>query len=51
MLVIIVIAAVVVAVFGKTLFKVALAALLIGFVFLTVTGLLDILHGLHRLIP
>jgi hypothetical protein len=51
MLVLIVIAAVIVAVFWKTLFKVAIAALIIGFVFLTVSGLLDILHGLHALIP
>jgi hypothetical protein len=51
MLVLIVIAVVVAAVFWKTLFKFAIAALIIGFVFVTATGLLDILHGLHALIP
>jgi hypothetical protein len=48
MLVLFVIAAVIVAVFWKTLFKVIIAALIVGFVFLCVTGLLDILHGLPR---
>jgi hypothetical protein len=51
MLVIIVIATVIVAVFWRALFKVAIAALIIGFVFLTVTGLLDILQGLHARVP
>jgi hypothetical protein len=51
MLILIVIAAVIVALFWKTLFKIAIAALVIGFVFLLITGLLDTLHGLHALIP
>lgn len=48
---ILIIAAVIVAVFWKTLFKVAIAALIIGFAFLLVTGLLEVVHGLHALIP
>jgi hypothetical protein len=51
MLVLILIAAVVVAIFWKTLFKIAIAALVIGFVFLYVTGLLEIVHAVHTLIP
>jgi hypothetical protein len=51
MLVLIVIAAVIVAVFWKTLLKVLIAAIVIGFVFLCVTSVLDIVHGLHALIP
>jgi hypothetical protein len=47
----IIIAAVVVAVFWRTILKIAIAAVIIGFVFLLVTGLLDIVHGLHTLIP
>lgn len=50
MLVLIVIAAVVVAAFWKTLFKVAIAALVIGFAFLCVTSVLEIMHGLYALI-
>ena len=41
----------VVAAFWRTLLKIGIAAVIIGFVFLLVTGLLDILHGLHALIP
>ena len=51
MLVLIVIAAVIVAAFWKTLFKVFIGALIIGFVFLCVTSVLDIVHDLHALIP
>jgi hypothetical protein len=51
MLVLIVIAAVVLAVFWKTLLKILIAALVIGFVFLCVTGVLELVHGLHVLIP
>jgi hypothetical protein len=51
MLVILIIAAVILAVFWKTLLKVAIAALVIGSVFLCVTSVLDIVHGLHALIP
>jgi hypothetical protein len=50
-LVLIVIAAVVVAAFWQTILKIGIAAVIIGLVFLWVTGLLDILHGLHALIP
>lgn len=51
MLILIIIGAVIVAAFWKTLFKVVLAALVIGFVVLCVTGVLDIVHALHALIP
>lgn len=51
MLVLIIIAAVITAVFWKTLLKVIIAALIIGFVFLCVTSVLDIVHVLHALIP
>jgi hypothetical protein len=51
MLVLIVIAAVIVAVFWKTVFKIIIAALIIGFVFLCITSVLDVVHGLHTLIP
>ena len=51
MLVLIIVAAVILAVFWKTILKVIIAALVIGFVFLCVTGALDIVHGLHALIP
>jgi hypothetical protein len=50
-LILIVIAAVVVAAFWQTILKVAIAALIIGFVFLLATGLLNIVHALHALIP
>lgn len=50
-LILIIIAAVVVAAFWRTLLKIGIAAVIIGFVFLLVTGLLDIAHGLHALIP
>ena len=51
MLVLIIIAVVIVAAFWKTLFKVLIAALVIGFVFLCATGVLDIMHAVHTLIP
>jgi hypothetical protein len=47
----IIIAAVAVAVFWRTLLKIAIAALVIGFAFLLVSGLLDTMHGLHALSP
>ena len=50
-LVLIIIAAVVVAAFWRAIVKIGIAALIIGFVFLLVTGMLDILHALHALIP
>jgi hypothetical protein len=51
MLILIVIAAVIVAVFWKPLLRVFIAAVIIGFVFLCVTSVLDIVHGLRALIP
>ena len=51
MLVLFIIAAVILAVFWKTLLKVIIAALVIGFVFLCVASVLDIAHVLHALIP
>jgi hypothetical protein len=50
-IIVIVIAAVVVAVFWKTIVKIGIAALIIGFVFLFATGLLEVVHGLRSLIP
>lgn len=50
-LILIIVAAVLVALFWRPIFKIGIAALLIGYAFLLVTGLLDILHGLHALIP
>jgi hypothetical protein len=50
-LVVIVIAAVVVAAFWRMILKVGLAALVIGFMFLLVSGVLDVLHVLRALIP
>lgn len=49
--VLIIIGAVVVAVFWRMVLKIGIAALIIGFVFLLVSGLLDILQGLRGLIP
>ena len=51
MLVLFIIAAVIMAVFWKTLLKVIIAGVIIGFVFLCVTSVLDIAHVLHALIP
>lgn len=50
-LILIIIAAVVVATFWQTILKIGIAVLIIGFVFLLVTGLLDTLHSLGALIP
>lgn len=50
-LIVIVIAAVVVAVFWRAILKVGLAALVIGFMFLFVNGLLDVVRALHALFP
>ena len=50
-LILILIAAVVVAFCWRGLFKIGLAAVVIGLAFLMVSGLLDFLHGLHSLIP
>jgi hypothetical protein len=50
-LIFILIAAVVVAVFWRPILTIGIAAIIIGFVFLLVTGLLEILHDLHALIP
>jgi hypothetical protein len=51
MLILLIIAAVILAVFWKTLLKVIIAALIIGFVFMCVTSVLDIVHSLHAMIP
>ncbi|HEX9040404.1 MAG TPA: hypothetical protein VF838_05180 [Trebonia sp.] len=50
-LIVVVIAAVVVAVFWRTILKVGIAAVIIGFIFLLIAGLLDVLHALRGLIP
>ena len=50
-LAIIIIAAVIVAACWRMVLKIGIAAVIIGFVFLLVSGLLDILHGLRGLIP
>ena len=50
-LALILIAAVVVAAFWRSVLKIGIAAVLIGFVFLLVSGMLEILHGLHALVP
>jgi hypothetical protein len=49
--VIVVIATVVVAIFWRFLIKAGIAILIIGFVFIFITAVLDILHGLHSLLP
>lgn len=50
-LILIIIAAMVVAVFWRTILKIGIAAMIIGFVFLLATSLLDVVHVLHALIP
>lgn len=50
-LVVLIIAAVVVAVFWQILLRIGIAAMIIGFVFVLVSGLLEILHTLRGLIP
>ena len=49
--ILIIIAAVIVAFFWRAILKIGSPRLIIGFVFLLVNGLLDILHGLHALVP
>ena len=49
-LVLIIIAAVIVAIFWRMILAVGIAVMVIGFLFLLVTGLLDIGHSLHALI-
>jgi len=50
-LVLFLIAVVAVALFWRAILAIGIAAIVVGFVFLLVTILLDILHGLHALIP
>jgi hypothetical protein len=50
-LVILIIAAITVAVFWRFLIKLGFAILAIGFAFVFITAVLDILHGLRALIP
>lgn len=50
-LVLLIITAVTVAVFWRFLIKVGIAVLIIGFIFVFVSAVLDILHGVHALIP
>jgi putative effector of murein hydrolase LrgA (UPF0299 family) len=50
-LILILIAAVFVAAFWRTILKIAIAALIIGFLFLFITGTLDVVHVLHALMP
>jgi hypothetical protein len=50
-LILLIIATVVVAFCWRILIKIGLAAIVIGFAFLMISGLLDVLHGLHSLIP
>jgi hypothetical protein len=50
-LILIIIAAVIVAAFWRTILTIGCAAAIIGFVFLLVIGLLEILHALHTLVP
>jgi hypothetical protein len=50
-LILIIIAAVIVAAFWRPILKIGIAAVMIGFVFVFVTDLLDIVHSLHTLIP
>jgi len=42
--------AMVVAAFWRAIVKVGIAAIIVGFAFLYVTGLLYVLHGLHALL-
>jgi hypothetical protein len=50
-LVLFLIVVVAVALFWRAILAIGIAAVVVGFVFLLVTILLDILHGLHALIP
>jgi hypothetical protein len=49
-LILLIIASVVVAAFWRMILKIGIAMLIVGFLFLLVTSLLDVLHGLHALI-
>jgi hypothetical protein len=50
-LVLFLIAVVAVAVFWRAILAIGIAAIIVGFVFLLVTIWVDIIHGLHALIP
>lgn len=48
-LILIIIGAVLVATFWQTILKIAIAALIIGFLYLFITGTVDVVHMLHAL--
>jgi hypothetical protein len=48
-LVLIIVAAVILAIFWRIILKAGIAILIIGFAFLLVTGVLDLAHRLHAL--
>jgi arginine exporter protein ArgO len=50
-LILIIIGVLVVYAFWRTIFKVVLVALIVGYVFLLVTGTLDVVHALRSLLP
>ncbi len=50
-LIFIIIAAVILAVFWRAVLRIGIAAIVIGFMFLLVSGVLDILHTLRGLFP
>ena len=50
-LILIIIAAVALAACWRPILKIGIAAVIIGFAFLLVSGLLDVAHALHALIP
>lgn len=50
-LVLFLIVVVLVAIFWRAILAIGIAAIFVGFVFLIVTISVDILHGLHALIP
>jgi hypothetical protein len=50
-LILLVIAALVVAAFWQTILKIAIAGLIVGFLYLFITGTVDVVHLLHALIP
>lgn len=50
-LILIIIAAVILIVFWQAILKFGIAVLIIGFVFLLVSGVLDVAHVLHALVP
>ena len=49
-LVLLIIAAVIVAFFWRAILKIGIAAIVVGFAFLLVTVLLEVLHGLQALL-